>query len=136
MNVRSQLPFVSAAILLLLGLLGLVNPHFTARMLGLEIVDVRGLSQVRATFGAMYLALGGLVLRGAMRRTGAGPRAVLGAAALLVGAVAAARLLSVVVDGALTLVNLVFLLGEVVALVGILLAWFDARQPQETGPNP
>ncbi|HRN17476.1 MAG: DUF4345 family protein [Trueperaceae bacterium] len=134
MNVRSQLVYVSTAILFALGLLGLANPFFTAKMLGLEIADVRGISQVRATFGAMHLALGGLVLRGAVRRAGA--PAILGAAALLVGAVAAARLLSVVIDGAVTLLNVLFLLSEIVALAGILLAWFDARRPQEAGPNP
>ncbi len=130
MNVRSQLIYVSAAIVFALGLLGLVNPFFTARMLGLEIVDVRGLSQLRATFGGMHLALGALVLRGAMGRPGSG--ALLGATALLIGAVAAGRLLSMVVDGALTLLNVVFLLSELVALAGILLAWFDQKRgPQE-----
>jgi hypothetical protein len=116
MNVRSQLIYVSAAITFGLGLLGLVNPIFTASMLGLDIVDPRGLSQVRATFGMLHLALGALIVRGSLQRPGAG--AYLKVTALLVGAVAVGRLLSIVLDGALTL---------------LVLAWLD---PERRRPNP
>jgi hypothetical protein len=131
MNVRSQLIYVSAAITFGLGLLGLVNPIFTASMLGLDIVDPRGLSQVRATFGMLHLALGALIVRGSLQRPGAG--AYLKVTALLVGAVAVGRLLSIVLDGALTLLNLLFLVSETVALAGIVLAWLD---PERRRPNP
>ncbi|MCO5173249.1 MAG: DUF4345 domain-containing protein [Trueperaceae bacterium] len=131
MNVRSQLIYVSAAITFGLGLLGLVNPIFTANMLGLDIVDPRGLSQVRATFGMLHLALGALIVRGSLQRPGAG--VYLRATALLIGAVAVGRLLSIALDGALTLLNLLFLVSETVALAGVVLAWLD---PERRRPNP
>ncbi|MBX3141345.1 MAG: DUF4345 family protein [Trueperaceae bacterium] len=131
MNVRSQLIYVSAAITFGLGLLGLVNPIFTANMLGLDIVDPRGLSQVRATFGMLHLALGALIVRGSLQRPGAG--VYLRVTALLIGAVAVGRLLSIALDGALTLLNLLFLVSETVALAGVVLAWLD---PERRRPNP
>ena len=132
MNVRSQLIYVSAAITFGLGLLALVNPIFTASMLGLDIVDPRGLSQVRATFGMLHLALGAIVVRGSLPRPGAG--VYLRVAALLIGAVAVGRLLSIVLDGAMTLLNLLFLISETVALAGVVLAWLDPerRKPTQT----
>lgn len=126
MNPRSRLIYLAAGIVLTLGVLGLVNPFFTARMLGLEVADPRGVSQMRATFGALHLALGALVLRGAVPRRGSG--AYLKAAALLVGAVVVGRLASMLVDGVFTLLNLTFLGSETVALAGIALALFDQRQ--------
>lgn len=123
MNPRTQLIYVSAAITFGLGLLGLVNPIFTATMLGLDIVDPRGLSQVRATFGMLHLALGALIVRGPLPRPGAG--VYLRVSALLVVAVAVGRLLSIALDGAVTLLNLLFLASETVALLGIVLAWLD-----------
>ncbi len=125
--------YVAVVITFALGLAGLVNPHFTARLLGLDVVDPRGLSQVRATFGALHLALGAVILRGTLRRPGA--RSYLRAGALLVGAVFAGRLLSVLVDGVVTLVNVLFLLSEGVALTGVLLALLGAGRPRP-GPRP
>ena len=120
MNVRSKLVYVAAAITFALGLAGLVNPRFTARLLGLEIVDPRGLSQVRATFGALHLALGAVILRGTLGRPGA--RSYLRAGALLIGAVFVGRLVSILVDGTVGVLNVLFLLSEGVALAGVLLA--------------
>lgn len=134
MNLRSQLIYVAAAITFTLGLLGLINPFFTARMLGLEVVDLRGLSQMRATFGAMHLALGALILRGALPRPGA--RSYLRAAALLIGAVVAGRLVSIVADGAFTILNVAFLVSESVAVGGVLLALFDPERRAQSVEAP
>jgi len=129
-NVKSQLVYVAAAITFTLGLLGLVNPLFTARMLGLEVVAMVGLSQVRATFGAMHLALTALIMRGTMQRAGA--VYYLRSSALLVGAVLVGRLLSIFIDGAFTLLNLLFVVSEGVALAGILLALLDPERRSQT----
>lgn len=120
MNWRSRLVYVAAAVPLALGLFGLINPVFTARVLGLEVGALRGLSQVRGTFGAMHIALGTLILLGTLPRPAA--PTYLRAAALLVGAVIVGRLLSVVIDGAFTVLNVLFLLSEVAVLAGVLLA--------------
>lgn len=134
MNVRSQLIYVAAALTFGLGLLGTVNPLVTARLLGLEVVDLRGLSQVRATFGLLHMALGAVIVRGSLRRPGS--ETYLSAAALLIGGVVVGRLLSIVVDGAFTLLNVLFLVGEAVALAGIVIARLDAGRRRPDGSAP
>ncbi len=126
MKLRSWLLYLAVAITLGLGLLGLLNPLFTAHLLGLEVVEPRGLSQVRATFGALHIALGAVILVGASKR----PRfaaAYLRVAALLVGAVLLGRFLSIVIDGAFEFANLLFLASELVVVVGVVLAAWDRR---------
>lgn len=121
MKLRTWLLYLAVAITLGLGLLGLLNPLLTAQLLGLEVVEPRGLSQVRATFGALHIALGAVILVGATRRTAASS-ASLRVAALLVGAVLLGRLLSIVIDGAFGFANLFFLVSELLVTVGVALA--------------
>ncbi len=121
---RSQLAYVAAGVAILSGLLGLLNPLLAVSLYGLEVVEPRGLSQARATFGGLYLALGGMLLWAATPRSegGAGVRPYLRSAALLVGSVAAGRLLSIVIDGVLSPLNLLFLAFELAVCVLSLLA--------------
>lgn len=126
MKLRSWLLYLAVAITLGLGLLGLLNPVLTAHLLGLEVLEPRGLSQVRATFGALHIALGAVILIGASRR----PRsagAYLRVAALLVGAVALGRFFSIVIDGAFGVANLLFLGSELVVVAGVALAGWGGR---------
>lgn len=123
---RRQLAYLAATVVIITGLLGLVNPLLAVRLFGLEVFEPRGISQVRATFGGLYLALGGMLLWAATPRASAAANAVgrpyLRAAALLVGCVAAGRVLSIVIDGVLTPVNLLFLAFELAVCVLSLLA--------------
>lgn len=126
MNLRSWLLYLAVAITMGLGLLGLLNPRFTAHLLGLEVLEPRGLSQVRATFGALHIALGAVIAVGASKRPKSSG-AYLRIAALLVGAVALGRFLSIVIDGLFGVTNLLFLASEIVVLVGVVLAGFSGR---------
>lgn len=120
---RRQLAYLAAALTLGLGLLGLLNPALTVRLLGLEVVDPRGFSQARATFGAMYLALGGVIVWAVSAR-GSHP-AYLRLPGLLIGALALGRLLSIVIDGVVTPLNLLFFVMEAASAAVVVLASFD-----------
>ncbi len=131
---RRQLAYLAAAVVIITGLLGLVNPLLAVRLYGLEVIDPRGISQVRATFGGLYLALGGMLLWAATPRATSAANAVgrpyLRAAALLVGCVAAGRLLSMVIDATVTPLNLLFLAFELAVCVLSLLASASGRRSQ------
>src|SRR5690554_5219474 len=133
---RRQLAYVAAGVAVASGLLGLLNPLLAVRLYGLEVMEPRGISQVRATFGGLYLALGGMLLWAATPRASAAANAVgrpyLRAAALLVGCVAAGRVLSIVIDGVLTPVNLLFLAFELAVCVLSLLASAPTRPARPT----
>ena len=128
---RRQLAYVAAGVAVASGLLGLLNPLLAVGLYGLEVMEPRGISQVRATFGGLYLALGGMLLWAAAPRggDGAGARPYLRAAALLVGCVAAGRLLSIVIDGVVSPLNLLFLAFELAVCVLSLLASAATRKP-------
>ena len=117
---RRQLAYLAAGLVVVLGLLGLLNPALTVRLLGLEVVEPRGFSQARSTFGAMYLALGGVIVWAASARN-AHP-AYMRVAALLVTALAFGRLLSIIIDGVLTPLNLLFFVTEAAAAAVVTLA--------------
>lgn len=120
---RRQLAYAAVAITLVMGLLGLLNPALTARILGLEVMDPRGFSQVRATFGAMYLALAG-VIAWAVSAKGSHP-AYLRVPALLIGALALGRLMSIIIDGVVTPLNLLFFVTEAASAAVVMLASFE-----------
>lgn len=128
---RRRLAYISAAIIVGLGLLGLLNPALAVRVLGLEIVDPRGFSQARATFGGLYLALGAMMMWAVTARS-SGPL-FLRAAAVLVGATALGRLASILIDGAVTPLNLLFFaLEAAVAVITLLASLGGPAQSQRT----
>lgn len=130
---RRQLAYIAAGLALALGLLGLLNPALTVRLLGLEILDPRGFSQARATFGTLYLALGGVIVWAVSAR-GAHP-AYLRVCALLLTSLALGRLLSIVIDGVVTPLNLLFFVTETAAATVVVLAAFD-RGGSVAGATP
>lgn len=131
MNVKwSSVGYVAAAIVMVLGIVSLVQPALIAGLFGLEAVEPRGLSQIRATFGGMYLALGGTILVG-MTRPATRP-ATLAIPAVLVAAVVVGRIVSLAVDHSLGLLNMVFLFGELAAVAGIVTALLARNETVKT----
>lgn len=130
---RRNLAYISAAITMAIGLLGLLNPALTVRILGLEIVDPRGFSQARGTFGGLYLGLGAMILWAVTARTAGS--LFLRAAAVLVGATALGRLASILIDGAVTPLNLLFFAVETAVAVVALLASFGFHEDRAPTPR-
>lgn len=62
MTLRTQLAYVAAGVALVLGLLGLLNPGAAMRLLGLDVVSPRGLSEVRSMYGALHVTMAALML--------------------------------------------------------------------------
>lgn len=52
------LPLLGAVITLGLGLMGCIAPNVTARMVGLEVRSSLARSEVRATYGGLFIGLG------------------------------------------------------------------------------
>jgi hypothetical protein len=119
MTTRTQLTYAAAGIVLVLGLISLLNPWLAARLLGFDLVAPRAVSEVRATYGALFVAMGGLLLWALPQR----PRAavVVRAMGLLWAAVALGRIASMTIDGLLTIGNLAGL--AVAAAIAALLLW-------------
>jgi hypothetical protein len=116
MLTRTRLAYLAAGLTLLLGLLSLFNPLLSARLLGFELLDPRGLSEIRATYGALFVAMGAAMLWAAPggRRTSAWLRLP----GLLWVAAALGRILSMSLDGAISIGNILALAFEL--LVGLM----------------
>lgn len=125
MSSRTRLAYAAAAIVLVLGLLALLNPLLAVRAFGLEVVAPRGLSEARATFGALFVAMAGLLLWAIPQRPALG--SVVRTIGLLWVAIAAGRVASVAIDGVLTLGNLAWLAVE--AGVAAVLLWASLETP-------
>lgn len=122
MRARNQLAYLAAGLTLLLGLLGLLNPLLTVRLLGLEVIEPRGLSEVRATYGALFVVMGAIMLWAApSRRYGSVWLRVPG---MLWLAAALGRILSMGLDGAVTIGNIVTLALQLLIGVSALVASF------------
>ena len=140
MRGRNQLAFVSAGLTLAWGLLGLLNPLLVIRIVGLDVVDPRGLSEARALFGALFVVMGAVMLWAASVRSA--PPVYLRLPGLLITAEAVGRLASIVIDGVLSPLNFVFLVVELLIGVLALLASFageGGRGPRTrgaAGPEP
>ncbi len=112
MRGRSQLGFIAAGLTLAWGFFGLVDPLVLVRIVGLDVVQPRGLSEARAALGALFMVMGAIMLWAAWSKSA--PRAYLRLPGILVLAEAAGRLASIVIDGVLSPGNFVFLLVEVI----------------------
>jgi len=125
MTTRTQLAYAAAGVVLLLGLLSLFNPVLATRMLGLEIVAPRGLSEVRATYGALFVTMAALLLWALPQR----PRGaiVVRAMGILWAGAAAGRVASMAIDGILTVGN--FGMLAVAVAVAVLLVWGSFETP-------
>ncbi len=138
MRGRKQLAFVSAGLTLAWGLLGLLNPLLVIRIVGLDVVDPRGLSEARALFGALFVVMGAVMLWAASVRSA--PPVYLRLPGLLITAEAVGRFASMVIDGVLSPLNFVFLVVELLIGVLALVASFpgeDGRGARAAaGPEP
>lgn len=142
MSLRTQLAYLAAGLTLALGLLSLLNPLLMVRILGLEVLEPRGLSEIRATYGMLFLAMGGVMLWAIPTRPRSNP--FLRFAALLWGATALGRATSVVIDGVITPLNLAALALELLVAFSALQATVrdPARRrgarsrPVEETPDP
>lgn len=133
-SVRTTLAYVAAAMTVAFGLLALLNPLVAVRLVGLEVVEPRGLSEVRATFGALILMMGGAMVWAVPTR----PRSLpwMRFTALAWGAATLGRAASVVLDGVWTPLNLVILLATGFVSVALFLASLQAPNGGEgTAPR-
>lgn len=124
-SVRTTLAYVAAALVVAAGLLALLNPLVAVRVLGLEVIEPRGLSEVRANYGAFLLVLGGALLWAIPTRPRGAPWLRVAGVTFLGAAVG--RGLSVVLDGVFTPLNLVMLAATAFVGAVTLLASFQRR---------
>ena len=137
-SVRTTLATVAAAVVIAFGLLALVNPWLAVRWVGLEIVEPRGLSEVRATLGGLFIALGGAMLWAIPTRPRS--RGWIRLTAIVFSVVASVRVVSLIVDGAPSLLNFLFAAGTVFVAVAFGLAGFQdvsapPRRALRAGPG-
>jgi uncharacterized membrane protein len=111
MDIWTILKIVAALATAATGLLALVKPAATYGFIGLNPNGVRGVSEIRAIFGGLFIALGLAPLF-----LGAVAYQMLGIAYL---AIAVARLFSIVVDKSYAKSNLISLAIEIV--LGVIL---------------
>lgn len=124
-SVRTTLAYAAAIALVAFGLLALLNPLVAVRLVGLEVVEPRGLSEIRSSYGALLLALGGAMLWAIPTRPRSAPWLRFGG--LLFLAATLGRGASVLLDGVWTPLNLVVTVLAGVVAVAFLLASFQAR---------
>lgn len=118
MSIRTQLAYFGSLITLGLGLAFLVYPLGLVLLIGLDITQPRGLSEIRATYGAMFSIMGAMMLYGTMRR----PKTAmyLRFASYLWLATFAGRLFSMIIDGVWTPMNFGVLALELLIGLGTL----------------
>lgn len=131
MRGRTQLGFVAAGLTLAWGFFGLVDPLVVVRIVGLDVVEPRGLSEARAVLGALFVVMGAVMLWAASSRSA--PRAYLRLPGILILAEAAGRLASIVIDDVVSPVNFVFLLVEL--LIGVLALFASFPGAPARGPG-
>lgn len=107
---RINLTYLAAVVTLVLGLLALLNPTLLGNLTGLEAVAPRGVSAIRATFGAMVLTMGGIMLWAAPNLPRSAPW--LRFAGLVWLGAGAGRAASVILDGVWSPTNLAILALE------------------------
>ena len=122
-SARTTLAYAAAIALVAFGLLALLNPLVAVRLVGLEVVEPRGLSEVRASYGAFLLALGGAMIWAIPTRPRSAPWLRFGG--LLFLAATLGRGASVLLDGVWTPLNLLVTALEAVVAVAFLLASFQ-----------
>lgn len=134
-SVRTTLAYLAAAAVVAFGLLALLNPLVAVRLVGLEVVEPRGLSEIRASYGAFVLMMGGAMVWAVPMRPHSAPW--LRFAGLAWGAAALGRLASVILDGVWTPLNLTTLLVATFVSAAFLLASFQtpSRRDGTGGPG-
>jgi hypothetical protein len=122
MTPRTQLGYLAAILTLALGLVGFLGPIWMAELLGFRAAQLepRGLSEIRATYGGLFIVMGAVMLWAVPTR----PRGVpyLRFASFLWLGAGLGRFLSMIIDGVVTPMNFGGLALEVVVGVCALLA--------------
>jgi Domain of unknown function (DUF4345) len=122
MTPRTQLGYLAAILTLALGLVGFLGPIWMSELLGFRAAQLepRGLSEIRATYGAMFIVMGAVMLWAVPTR----PRnaAYLRFASFLWLGAGLGRFLSMIIDGVVTPMNFAGLGIEVLIGVCALLA--------------
>ena len=127
----TSLAYLATVVTLLLGVVSLVNPFFMARVLGLAFSEPRGVSELRATYGALFTVMGAVMFWALLtRHRSAG---WLRFAGLLWLGAAGGRLISIVVDGVPTLYNFLVLALELITGLGALAGSFAGRKVARKG---
>jgi hypothetical protein len=144
MTPRTQLGYLAAILTLALGLTALIGPIWMAEILGFRATQLqpRGLSEIRATYGALFIVMGAVMLWAIPTRP-VGKPYLRFASFLWLGA-GAGRLLSMIIDGVVTPMNFGGLALEVLVGVGALLASLETpgatrvtvETPTEEIPDP
>jgi Domain of unknown function (DUF4345) len=136
MTPRTQLGYLAAILTLALGLVGLIGPIWMAELLGFQAARLlpRGLSEIRATYGAMFIVMGAVMLWAIPMRPRGKP--YLRFASFLWLGAAAGRLLSMIIDGVVTPMNFAGLALEVLVGVGALLASLENPTVREVQQTP
>ncbi|CAN5774283.1 hypothetical protein BH23DEI1_BH23DEI1_16140 [soil metagenome] len=120
MTLRTQLAYAAAGLALVLGLLSLLNPYVAIRLLGLDVVSPRGLSEVRSMYGALHVTMAALMLWAIPLRPRTSP--LLRTLGVLWLGAAAGRVASLLIDAdVIGPVNFLFLLLQLV--IGGALVW-------------
>lgn len=133
MRGRTQLGFAAAGLTLAWGFFGLVDPLVVVRIVGLDVVQPRGLSEARAVLGALFVVMGAVMLWAASSRSA--PRAYLRLPGILILAEALGRLASIVIDDVVSPANFVFLIGELLIGVAAVVASFAGGSARSERPG-
>jgi hypothetical protein len=125
---RTRLAFLSAAIIFGFALLAFLNPLVGIRVIGLDVVDARGVSEVRATYGLMFLTMAITLFWAIPRRLRHG--SYVRFIGILWGAACIGRIISIFVDMIITPLNLVKLGVQLLIAIPLLLAGYE-RPPRQ-----
>jgi Domain of unknown function (DUF4345) len=141
MTPRTQLGYLAAILTLALGLVGFLGPIWMAELLGFRAAQLepRGLSEIRATYGGLFIVMGAVMLWAIPTRPRGTP--YLRFASFLWLGASVGRLLSMIIDGVVTPMNFAGLGLEVVIGVCALLASLEHPNiprvvPTEETPDP
>jgi hypothetical protein len=122
MTPRTQLGYLAAILTLALGLISFLGPLWISEVVGFRAAQLepRGLSEIRATYGAMFTVMGAMMLWAVPTRPG--NASYLRFASFLWLGAGVGRLLSMIIDGVVTPMNFAGLGVEIVIGVCALLA--------------
>ncbi len=125
MSNRTRLGYLAAVLSILFGLAALLLPYWMILLIGFDFSEARpwGVSEMRATYGALFVAMGGVMLWALPIRPRGAP--YLRFAGILWLAAAVGRVFSLVIDGALTPLNFALLGLELLVGVPTILASFE-----------
>ncbi len=134
MTPRTQLGYLAAILTLALGLVGFLGPLWMSELLGFRAAQLlpRGLSEIRATYGALFIVMGAVMLWAISTRPRSTP--YLRFASFLWLGAGVGRLLSMIIDGIVTPMNFAGLALEILIGVGALLASLENPRVSKAPP--